>query len=393
MPEISHSDSSLPPGFAVKEGSTGNRSVAGSQTSVAAFLIASKEGSVTSVSTRQEFEAAFAPASAERDSGKTKISTSAWSAICGWFENGGGQAYIVPTTAGGEAADSSARDEASNLAALKSVEAQIVIAPDLWSTPATAPARAAEIAAHCAQMGDRIAVLHLERDTDPVVDAVKALGIASDDLRFATVYHPWINVSDPADPTQTVQVPPTGHVAGMWARVDASRGVHKAPANESLRGVVSLAKEASEAEQGEWSDVGVNSLRTVQTAGVHVWGARTLAASDTSDGEHAYLNVRRTVNFIKESIRQSTEWVVFEPNDDALRTSVQGTVSSFLTDQWRRGALVGATPDQAFYVRCDGTNNPPEDIAAGRLTVEVGAAIVRPSEFITLHITQIINQG
>ncbi|WP_162602936.1 phage tail sheath subtilisin-like domain-containing protein [Streptomyces sp. CS090A] len=384
------------PVIEVNEESSSARFVAAARTSVAAFLVDSEGGhlsALTRVLTWAEFERQFTYAAAADRSEQAEISTTAWSAVYGWFSNGGGEIYIVPVSADDTAVNGTAQDDPRGLAALESVEVQIVVAPDLWNTPATAPARAAAIASHCARQGDRIAVLHLEKDAAPVVDAVKALGIGSEDLKFATVYHPWLNVQDPSDSSREIAVPPTGHVAGVWARVDSERGVHKAPANEGLRGVLSLTLDVSDAEQGEWNDVGVNGLRTFRNSGIRVWGARTLAASDASDVEHIYLNVRRTINFIKESIRQSTQWVVFEKNDDALRTSVQTTVSNFLTSLWRRGALVGATPDQAFFVRCDESNNSPEDVAEGKLTVDVGVAIVRPAEFVTFQVTQTIDQS
>lgn len=182
-------------------------------------------------------------------------------------------------------------------------------------------------------------------------------------------------------------------MAGVWARVDAERGVHKAPANEQLRGVLSLTQDITDEQQRVLNDRGVNALRKFPSTRILVWGARTLATTDSSDVEHAYLNVRRTRNFINQAILQSTRWAVFEPNDERLHTSVTAMISSFMTRLWRQGMLVGKSPEQAFYVVCDQTNNPPEQTAQGLLHVEVGAAIVRPAEFITIPVSPVLEQS
>ncbi|MER7178138.1 phage tail sheath subtilisin-like domain-containing protein [Streptomyces hyaluromycini] len=190
-------------------------------------------------------------------------------------------------------------------------------------------------------------------------------------------YYPWIKATD--SDGSGVTVPATGHVAGVWARVDAARGIHKAPTNESLRGVVGLAQDISGEEQTDLAGQGVNVLRKFPGTGFVVWGARTLAAGDPSVQEDGYLNVRRTVNFIRQSISQSTAWAASEPDGDTLRSSVTASVTNFLTSLWQQGALVGKSAEEAFYVVCENQ---------GQLTVDVGVAIVRPSEFVTFRVTQ-----
>ncbi|MFD9634965.1 phage tail sheath family protein, partial [Streptomyces violascens] len=314
----------------------------------------------------------------------TTVSFNLWAAVYGWFANGGGACYIVPVPSTGEAGTSvyaGDRDggTAWGLAALEAVDkVTIVVAPDLWTVSSGGPEQArdkarlgaAAIAGHCERMGNRVAVLHQAAGASPA-DAGWDFTLEPDVKPYTTVYYPWVQVRGlDKDP---VSVPPVGHVAGVWARVDANRGVHKAPANEGLRGVIALEHSLTGAEQGELNDNGVNCLRSGQ--GILVWGARTLAASDTSEVESSYLNVRRSVNFIKQSIRQSTNWAVFEPNDDALQTSVGAMVTSFLRDLWRRGMLVGKSPEEAFYVVCDETNNPPENAAQSKLICDVGVAL------------------
>ncbi|MCY0924152.1 MULTISPECIES: phage tail sheath family protein [unclassified Streptomyces] len=423
-PVVELAPQSIPPGVVVREEPSDTRFVAAARTSVAAFLVEGTDETVVhNMSTWADFDKRFTYSTVDNDLDRIKLSKTAWASVRGWFENGGGECYIVlvdgsdqsssgeferSEAGGAEGTDADSQSislvstyagtramgSPTGVAALESCEVQMVIAPDMDTDPAHIDAKA--IVAHCRTMGDRIALLHFDKDVtvEGIVDGLANFGLSDlEELRCATAYYPWISVPDPAMNGQFMSIPPTGHVAGIWARVDSSRGIHKAPANEGLRGVTALAFDMSGPEQAKINDLGVNGLRSFRASGLRVWGARTLAASNVSDVENGYLNVRRTINFIKESIRQSTEWVVFEPNNDALQTSVQVTISNFLTSLWRRGALVGATPDQAFYVRCDEGNNPPEDVYQGKLTCDVGVAIVRPAEFVTFRVTQIINQS
>jgi phage tail sheath protein FI len=173
-------------------------------------------------------------------------------------------------------------------------------------------------------------------------------------------------------------------MAGIWARSDDTRGVHKAPANEVIRGAIDLELLLTKGEHDQLNNQGVNCIRAFPGRGIRVWGARTLS----SDSSWRYINVRRLFNYIEESIWDGTQWVVFEPNDPALWGRVIRTVSSFLLRTWREGALFGATPEEAFYVKCDSETNPPDVIDAGQLIVEIGIAPVKPAEFVIFRIAQ-----
>jgi phage tail sheath protein FI len=199
---------------------------------------------------------------------------------------------------------------------------------------------------------------------------------------FATLYWPWLDILDTKG--NVIHIPPCGHVAGVWARTDGMRGVHKAPANEELMGVVGLGFDLDAVAQGELNTAGINCIRGFKGRGTRMWGARTLGA----DPEYRYLNVRRLVNYISASILQGTQWAVFEPNDEILWGQVSVSVGAFLTGVWRSGALFGATPDQAFFVKCDGDTNPPDLIAVGQVNVHVGVAPVKPAEFVIFQISQ-----
>src|SRR5205823_6042628 len=174
------------------------------------------------------------------------------------------------------------------------------------------------------------------------------------------------------------------HMAGIWARSDDTRGVHKAPANEVVRGAISLELQVTKSEHDLLNPQGVNVIRAFPGRGIRVWGARTLS----SDPAWRYINVRRLFNYIEGSILLGTQWVVFEPNDMALWERVKRTISAFLVRVWRDGALFGATPGEAFYVKCDGENNTAETIDAGQLIVEIGIAPVKPAEFVVFKIAQ-----
>ncbi|MCW2603323.1 MAG: tail protein, partial [Pseudonocardiales bacterium] len=201
---------------------------------------------------------------------------------------------------------------------------------------------------------------------------------------WGAVYFPHLWVRDPFS-GERIQVPPSGHIAGIWARTDATRGVHKAPANETVRGALDLTQRLTDQEQGVLNDAGVNAIRFFSSDGIKVWGARTLA--DPSS-EWRYLNVRRLITMVEESIVNSTRWIVFEPNDPALWKAIRRDVTAFLTRLWRDGALFGRTPEESFFVRCDSETNPPEVIDAGQVVTLIGLAPVKPAEFIVFRISQ-----
>ncbi len=237
---------------------------------------------------------------------------------------------------------------------------------------------------HCELMGDRMAIL----DTLPGLDAQAVrdwrVDEAGYDSKFAALYWPWAKVLDPATGSTTM-VPPSGHMAGVWARNDAERGVHKAPANEIVRGAIDLETNITRFEHDLLNPVGVNCIRAFPGRGIRVWGARTLS----SDPAWRYVNVRRLFNFVEGSILAGTSWVVFEPNDQDLWGRVKRTISAFLYLCWQQGALFGATPEQAYYVKCDDETNPSEVIESGQVVCEIGIAPVKPAEFVVFRLAQL----
>ena len=242
----------------------------------------------------------------------------------------------------------------------------------------------------CEASHNKMAIL----DTPPGLNATRALewrARLARDSAFGALYYPNVVISNPlARPGATngelsLVVPAAGHVAGVWARTDAARGVWKAPANEALRGIVRLESEITSGEQDLLNPDGVNCIRSFGSYGTKIWGARTLAKTDPS---WRYINVRRLFNFVEESIQRGTQWAVFEPNDYDLWQRVKRTITSFLRGLWMQGALVGATPEQAFYVHCDASNNPPSSVDEGKLIVEIGIAPVKPAEFVIFRISQ-----
>lgn len=237
--------------------------------------------------------------------------------------------------------------------------------------------------AHCELMGNRMAILDPPPNLNPQQVKDWRVDTAGYDSKYATLYWPYLKVFDPATGGNRF-VPPSGHVAGIWARSDESRGVHKAPANEVVRGVITLATQITRAEHNLLNPVGINAIRTFPGRGVRVWGARTLS----SDPAWRYVNVRRLFNYLEESILVGTQWVVFEPNDDALWARIRRTISAFLVNEWRKGALFGLSPEEAFFVQCDRETNPAEAIDAGQVTCRIGVAPVKPAEFVIFQLSQ-----
>ncbi len=252
-------------------------------------------------------------------------------------------------------------------------EIALVAAPGVIS-----PAVQDAILSHCETRKDRFAILDSPETINGGVDRLTR----PRDSKYGAYYFPWIQVYDPEK--GNIYVPPSGHVAGIYSRVDSERGVHKAPANEIVRGALGLRYNVSKGEQDLLNPKGINCIRTMQGGGIRVWGARTLS----SDPSWRYINVRRLFIMVETSIERATQWVVFEPNDHRLWKRVTRTISAFLTLVWRQGALFGETPEKAFYVKCDDETNPPETIDVGQLIVEIGMCPVKPAEFVIFRIGQ-----
>jgi len=237
--------------------------------------------------------------------------------------------------------------------------------------------------AHCERLGDRVAILDAPPDLMPQEVHKWRMVTAGYDSSYAALYYPWIEVMDPVS-KRPIHIPPSGHIAGIWARNDSTRGVHKAPANEVVLGATGLAYSVTKGEQDVLNPNGVNCIRAFPGRGVRVWGARTLS----SNPAWRYINVRRLFNYVGKSIENGTQWVVFEPNDYSLWAKVKRDVNAFLRMCWRSGMLFGLSPSEAFYVKCDEELNPSESRDLGRLIVEIGICPVKPAEFVIFRISQ-----
>ena len=305
------------------------------------------------------------------------------------LQNASNGAPITPTDYAGDPA--AAPDTRTGLAGLELIdEVNLLMAPDEINTNINNSFQIrTEVINQCERLRDRFAILSIGQGQGDVQNIRPPR-----DSTYGAVYYPWIRVFD-ARNQNTLLVPPTGHVAGIYARTDVERGVHKAPANEEVRGMVyrdiNSARRPLEFNTGRGGqDIlnprGVNVIRDFRADGrsIRVWGARTMS----SDPLWRYVNVRRLFLFVEESIDEGTQWVVFEPNDETTWARVRQTVRNFLLTVWRNGALRGLTEEEAFFVRCDRTTMTEADIDAGRLICEVGIAPVKPAEFVIFHIQQ-----
>jgi len=298
-------------------------------------------------------------------------------AVRGYFVNGGSRLWVtrVASLSAGESSDPI--DDA--LAAMETVDEIALVAAPIKPPDGVDAIRLKAIHEklldHCERLGDRFAILDSPEEV-PVItaDAINHLRESS----YGAIYFPWIDVTGKGD-----HVPPSGHLAGMYGRVDAARGVHKAPANEVLRGALGLKYRVGKPIQDDLNPRGVNALRLFGNS-IKVWGARTLKPGD----DFTYINIRRLFNFLRESIDEGLQWAVFEPNTADLWARVTRNVSAFLTNVWSSGALFGNTPEQAFYVKCDDETNPPIGRDLGMVVTEIGVAVIKPAEFVVFRLSQ-----
>ncbi|MFE3864944.1 phage tail sheath family protein [Streptomyces goshikiensis] len=376
------------PGVRITEGPVGGRPGSGTGVSVAAFIgrLSEAVAGLTLVHSWSEFQTLYPQTS-------TPSGPARWFplAVRGFFANGGRACYIAPISG-----DYLEQVE-EHLDALAAEEVGMIVVPDLFDPElgldeeGQTSVRTA-VAEHCSGLGNRMAIL----DTPKALIPGAAQGFAEqvaeeldDSAPFATLYYPWLTVPGLTAGT-TEEIPPCGHIAGAWARNDALRGVHKAPANLTLLEVLGLAWDLIDDEHAPLHVAGVDCVRLLPGKGRTIWGARTLS----SDPHWWQINVRRVVNAITEDIRATTRWVTArqELHTQELRGIVTNDVTAVLMDWWRRGALKGTKPSEAFKVTCDVSNNPsPLDFDT--LHVDVEVAPVHPAEFITIRVSQIRTQN
>ena len=268
------------------------------------------------------------------------------------------------------------------LAALEAIEdVSIVLCPAAAADPTSHQAVISAMQAHCTKMLYRVAVIESPLGA-AVADAQLFAGQFSD-TRLA-FYYPWISAASLEPGVEQVLLPPSGFVAGLYAYTDITRGVHKAPANEVVQDALGLETYINTAQQGVLNPLGINCIRQFPALGIRVWGARTLS----SDPQWQYVNVRRYFLYLEHSIADSTSWVVFEPNGQALWASVAGSVGDFLYNEWVNRRLAGAKPSDAYFVRCDMTTMTQADLDNGRLVCVIGVAPLKPAEFVIFRIGQ-----
>lgn len=367
------------PGVYVEETGGRGRPIDGVPTDIAAFLGETKRGpaSPRRIASLKEYHRIFGTGAPFLDD-----------ALKGFFDNGGRAAVVARiVAAGGPAAPVTAKDlhgEATGRAGkrgLSALEAEAFGDVSLIAAPGlTGDAIVDALCDHCERTRFRFAVLDSPRGS---ADAAALDPRARRASAFAAFYHPWLAVTSGGAAGPKL-VPPSGHVLGIYARVDRDRGVWKAPANEAVRGAVDLEYRIDDRVQDLLNPRGVNLIRHFAGRGIRVWGARTLA----DDPEWKYVSVRRYFIFLERSIASGTQWVVFERNAEPLWTAVRSRIEQFLSAQWRAGALMGDKPEHAFFVRCDRRTMTQADLDSGRLVVEIGVAPLRPAEFVLFRIGQ-----
>ena len=317
-------------------------------------------------------------------------------AVNGFYDNGGGKSYVY--LMGVQELGSSIRENQADKVGLYAFDDVDDIA--LMAAPGLSFQHQKEVLEHCETRKDRFAVL------DGPVVSDGDMDIPASAKGFGAMYVPWLKITRPSWFTgdqdisvsgpnrrklqkvtkNELYVPPSGHLAGIMARVDTERGVHKAPANELVMGITGLTQNINRIEQGLYNDRGINVIREFKDRGIRVWGARTLATK--SDPSWKYINVRRLFIMVEQSIMVGSQWAVFEPNDHTLWKKLTRDVRSYLMRVWRSGALFGQTPDEAFYVKCDDETNPRYLIDAGQVNVQIGICPVKPAEFVIFSIGQ-----
>jgi phage tail sheath protein FI len=391
------------PGVYVIEESTGARPIAAGGTSVAGFVgIAPNPNALINEPTACENWGEFASQFCEGATTTTPLAQ----AVRAFFDNRGSRCYVVNVGPRGKIAGGEG-EQPEGIDCLEDIdEVAIVAAPGESSRPVYDA-----LLAHCEKLQDRVAILDspaevpkLEAllevaETSPAAPAggapaagatggsKKPAGVrAPESTRgYGAYYYPWYYTANALNRSEEFLTPPSGAVAGIYARSDRERGVHKAPANEMVRCVHRLQRRVTQEQQKALNLKSVNVIRNFSDRGAVLWGARTLAPAAS---EWRYVNVRRVFAMVEEAIMKGTQWVVFEPNNVGLWMMIKRDISGFLTRLWRSGALVGETEQEAFFVKCDREVNTQDVVEAGVVIAVVGIAVVRPAEFVVFKIGQ-----
>lgn len=241
------------------------------------------------------------------------------------------------------------------------------------------------LVSHCENLGSRFAVLDMKKDMSDTKEMTEYREMI--DSSYAAMYHPWIQNFDRST-QKAAFFPPSGAVMGVFARTDANRGVHKAPANETVM-CSGLNINFTMQEQDILNPLGINLIRALPGQGIRIWGARTTS----SNSNFKYVNVRRLFIFLEESIKVNTNWVVFEPNDSTLWNRVNITISGFLNTMWRSGMMAGDSPESSYFVEIGPTTMTRDDILNGKLICNIGIAPSRPAEFVIFRVTQFTSES
>lgn len=367
----------LTPGVYIEEVSGNTRSISGVSMDAAVFIgqtrQADTQDAYTPVTSYTEFARRFSkPAIGIRSLRKTGTDYLAY-AVQGFFDNGGKKLYVLRLEKAALAGYLQALQQVDNFA-----DAALLAMPGYSTLPAPEYARLNQVLVRHAETWRKRMIL---LEPPPGASQATLLDIRrAIDSRYAALYAPWLKLHDPSL-RRDVLVPPGGHLAGIYAHTEATRGIHKSPANVELQGIRGFERTISDTEQSTLNPQGVNALRTLR--GRHlVWGARTTS----NDPEWRYVAVQRFAMFVEQSLQQGLQWAVFEPNEEPLWAQVRLSVSNFMHTQWRNGALQGAKAEEAFFVRVDRSTMTQSDIEAGRLILQVGFAPLKPAEFVILRL-------
>lgn len=373
----------LAPGVYVEEIEIGAKPIEGVSTSTLGFVGMAEKGDLntaTIITNWGQFVEKFGRYTSDRPHLAP--------AVYGFFANGGSRCYVVrvqdAATDGDYVGTDQGPGQRTGIQCFNEIdEVNIVCIPGVTSSTVQKA-----MITHCENMKDRFCILDSVKGADLGAVQTQKEDVVSE-KGYAALYFPWVKVdieTKENDKVKLIQdfVPPSGYVAGIYARSDIEKGVHKAPANEIIRGVLKIELSITKGEQEILNPKGINCIRSFPGRGIRVWGARTTA----SDALWKYINVRRLFLYLEESIEEGTQWVVFEPNDEKLWARVKQTITQFLTRVWKDGMLMGTTAEEAFFVKCDRTTMTQDDIDNGRLIVLIGVAPVKPAEFVIFRIAQ-----